>query len=101
MHLVEILLPVSDNDGKRFPEQKFAALRQELTDLFRGATAFTRAPAQGTFEDKGKVQRDDILIFEVMTERLDRTWWASYRSKLEAEFAQDEIVVRTSPIERL
>jgi hypothetical protein len=63
--------------------------------------AFTRAPAQGTFEDKGTVHRDDILIFEVMTDRLDRVWWASYRAKLEAAFAQDEIVVRTSPIERL
>jgi hypothetical protein len=41
------------------------------------------------------------LIFEVMSDSLDRAWWASHRSKLEAAFAQDEIVVRTSPIERL
>jgi hypothetical protein len=35
-----------------------------------------------------------------MTDSLDRAWWGSYRSKFEAAFAQDEIVVHTSPIER-
>ena len=101
MHLIEILLPVHDNQGRAFPEAKFAAIRQALTSRFGGATAFTRAPAQGTFEDKGKVQHDDIVIFEVMADALERDWWAAYRSKLEDEFAQDEIVIRASEITRL
>ena len=55
-----------------------------------------RAPAHGTTEDKGQVQHDDIVILEVMTEALDRNWWASYRTRLEEEFGQDEIVIRAT-----
>ena len=101
MHLVEILLPLSDNDGTRFPEQKFAAVRAVLTERFGGATAFTRAPALGTFAEGGKVRHDDIVIFEVMTHTLDRDWWAAYRSMLEDEFAQDAIVIRATTVDRL
>jgi hypothetical protein len=101
MHVVEILLPLSDNDGRRFPEQKFAAVRCALTERFGGATSFTRAPAHGTFVEGGSVQHDDIVIFEVMTHTLDRDWWAAYRSTLEDEFAQDEIVIRATKVDRL
>ena len=99
--MVEILLPVHDNQGRPFEESMFTRVREELTDRFGGATAFTRAPAQGTFDDRGQVQRDDIVIFEVMTPTLDRRWWASYRERLQQHFAQDEIVIRCMRIERL
>jgi hypothetical protein len=101
MHLIEILLPVFDNDGERFPETKFTALRAQLTERFGGATAFMRAPAHGTNEDGDKVQQDDIVIVEVMAENLDRDWWATYRRQLEKDFAQDEIVIRATSIDRL
>jgi hypothetical protein len=38
---------------------------------------------------------------EVMVEGLDRQWWSSYRSALEARFGQRELVVRAFPLERL
>jgi hypothetical protein len=101
MHLIEILLPVRDNHGRRFPEIKFIEIREALTGRFGGVTAFTRAPAQGTFDDKGKLQHDDIVIFEVMVESLDRDWWSAYRAMLEDEFAQDEIVIRAVGITKL
>jgi hypothetical protein len=101
MHLVEILLPVRDNDGRRFGEDMFSAVRQHLTDHFGGVTAFMRAPAHGTNESNGTVQHDDIVIFEVMTDTLERKWWATYRRELERRFAQDEIVIRASAMERL
>jgi hypothetical protein len=101
VHLIEILLPVSGNDHRRFPEAKFSEVREELTSQFGGITAFTRAPAHGMYEDNGRVHHDDIIIMEVMTEVLDRDWWRSYRIKLEKEFAQDEIVIRAFPIEPL
>lgn len=101
MHLVEILLPVRDNEGRRFAARKFAGVREELTERFGGVTTFTRAPAHGTNESDGSVQHDDIVIFEIMTLTLDREWWVSYRRGLEHRFAQDEIVIRASTIERL
>jgi hypothetical protein len=101
MHLVEILLPVSDNQGVRFGVEKFARVRETLASRFGGITAFTRAPAQGTSNAGGEFVHDDIVVFEVMTELLDREWWAAYRQELERDFEQHEILIRASTVQRL
>ena len=101
MHLVQILLPLYDNDGRRFPSSHFAALREELTERFGGLTSYSRAPAEGLWEDGSGTQRDDIVVYEVMTDTLDREWWADLRDQLTRRFAQDELVVRALRIERL
>ena len=98
MHLVELLLPLNDNSGKPFDLAKFDAVRQHLTERFGGLTAFTRSPAQGTTTGNGTTVDDEIVVFEVMTNTLDASWWGSYRLHLEREFRQDEIVVRASSI---
>lgn len=51
MYLVEILLPLNDNEGRPFDSEKFSALRERLTERFGGLTAFTRSPAQGTTQE--------------------------------------------------
>ena len=38
MHLVEILLPVADNEGKRFDARKYEKVRQDLSRRFGGIT---------------------------------------------------------------
>ena len=38
MHLVEILLPVADNEGRPFAAHKYADVREELTRRFGGIT---------------------------------------------------------------
>ena len=101
MNLVEILLPVNDNDGTPFAAEKFERVREILTHTFGGLTSFTRAPAEGLNKNKGRTERDDIIVLEIMTEQLDRQWWSAYRKTLEQEFSQDEIVIRASVIERL
>jgi hypothetical protein len=101
VHLIEILLPVRDNDGNRFSDSTFAGVRKLLTERFGGVTAFMRAPAHGTNESNGTVQQDDVVIFQVMAEALESDWWARYRRELENIFAQDEIVIRAMPIIRL
>jgi hypothetical protein len=101
VHLVEILLPLNDNDGHPFAPEKFESVRETLTRAFGGLTSFTRAPAEGLNKNKGKTERDDIIVLEIMTEHLDRKWWEAYRKTLEKEFSQDEIVIRASTIERL
>jgi hypothetical protein len=98
MHLVEILLPLHDNRGQPFEAEKYAEVRQQLTERFGGLTAFTRSPAQGTTTEGGKPVHDDIVVFEVMTEALDVPWWGSYRLRLEREFRQDQIVMRASTV---
>ena len=47
------------------------------------------------------MNRDDIVIFEVMADQLERPWWRQYRTELEQRFSQTELVIRASPIERL
>jgi cytochrome c556 len=98
MHLIEILLPLTDNSGRPFDAAKYAAIRQQLTERFGGLTAFTRSPAEGTTTDAGKTVHDDIVVFEVMTEKLDLSWWRDYRQQLEREFQQDAIVARASTV---
>lgn len=102
MHVVEIFLPLRRNDGSDQPRERFGTVRRELVERFGGLTAFTRAPAEGLWESgPGEVDRDSVVIFEVMTDKLDRASWARYRRELERLFEQDEIVIRGSVVERL
>lgn len=101
MHLVQILLPLFDNEGERLPEDVYRRLREELMDRFGGLTAFSRAPAEGLWAHESGTARDDIVVVEVMAETLDRGWWAAYRGELEARFRQEAIVIRAQAIERL
>ena len=102
MHLIEILLPLSDNDGKRFGPDLHAKVRDELIEHFGGVTAFNRSPAEGLWkEGAGEPDRDEIVIYEVMADWLDRGWWRGYRETLEKRFRQDEIVVRAREVELL
>ena len=102
MHQIQVLLPLYDNDGRPLSRDLFRAVATELTDRFGGLTAYTRAPAQGLWkEDADTTARDDIVIYEVMADRLDRDWWKAYRSELEARFRQEQVVVRAQAVEVL
>jgi hypothetical protein len=101
-HLVQILLPLYDNDGAPLPHALFAQVRAELVERFGGLTAYNRAPAKGLWkEDAEHVARDDIVVYEVMDAHLDRRWWAAYRQGLAARLRQQELVVRAQAIELL
>jgi hypothetical protein len=91
MHLVQLLLPRYDEEVSR-----------ELTQRFGGMTAYARAPAKGEWRPApGETVHDDIVVYEVMVETLERDWWSAYRRLLEQRFDQEELVVRTHEIERL
>jgi hypothetical protein len=95
VHLVQLLLPVYDNEGRRVPDDKFAEVRRELTAEFGGVTAYLRSPATGLWQrESGEVDRDEMVMFETMVDRLDPGWWKKYRSDLEERFSQEVIVAR-------
>jgi hypothetical protein len=97
-----LLLPLYDNSGRAFPAAQYTTIRDELTERFGGLTAYSRAPAQGLWNDAGgPTRRDDIVVYEVMTDTLDREWWREYRRALEQRFEQDELVIRSQSVERL
>lgn len=102
MHVVEIFLPLTRRDGAPQPHELFGRLRAELVERFGGLTAYSRAPAEGLWEsDDGSVERDSVVIFEVVAQRLDRGWWADLRTRLERDFAQEEVLIRAAAAERL
>jgi hypothetical protein len=96
VHLVQLLLPF----GRR--REMYERVFRELTERFGGMTAYSRSPAEGLWKKRrDAAERDDIVVVEVMVERLDRRWWARYRATLERRFRQREVVVRAHAIEAL
>jgi hypothetical protein len=101
MHLIQIILPLYADGGEKLDRKLFDEVKAELLRQFGGVTAFTRAPAEGLWDAQDAVHRDDVLLYEVLAESLDRDWWAVYRMRLEARFRQQEILMRALPAERL
>lgn len=101
-YLIQILLPLRDNDKNRFPSSRFSSVKNKLTDFFGGLTAFTRSPALGRWEvAPDEVVQDEIAVFEVMANELNRKWWGEYRKQLETLFQQERIIIRVHEIEIL
>ena len=102
MYLIQILLPLFDNDGHPFPQDEFLRLRDDLSERFGGITTYMRSPARGVWkETRESTVHDDIVIYEVMTEELDRDWWKSYREQLTRNFRQALLIVRVSEVQLL
>lgn len=102
MYLIDLLLPLYDNDQQALPSALFNEVREELMQRFGGLTAHTRAPVNGLWqEDDNHAVRDDLVIYEVMAAELDRQWWAQYRESLETRFRQEQVLIRAYPIEIL
>ncbi|MCE7886961.1 MAG: hypothetical protein DYH13_05590 [Alphaproteobacteria bacterium PRO2] len=102
MNLVQIFLPLFDDQKKIFSSDCFLSVKNQLIDEFGGMTAFTQSPATGLWQNTDdEVVKDRIVIFEVMTEKFDPEWWRSYRRLLEDQFKQDKIIIRTFQIETI
>jgi hypothetical protein len=100
MILVQILLPLYTNQRQLFSDETYENVRHTLTARFGGVTAYQRSPAFGHWKQSDEViVRDDIVVFEVMLENLDRPWWANYREHLRLVFEQDKLIVRALPFE--
>lgn len=102
-HLVQILLPTQMRDGAPVPHEQFGRVRVELTERFGGVTAYTRSPATGLWkrEEDDHIERDQLIMVEVVVEVLDREWWAGYREELERRFGQEEVHARALPVEKI
>jgi len=100
-YLVQILLPVADNAGDRFPKEIFQRIQAELAERYGGLTAYNRAPAKGVWRNQGRHQTDDIIVVEVMVDQLDEAWWRQFRHELEGLLRQETIVIRAQQIRTL
>jgi hypothetical protein len=99
MHLVELFLPLNDNEGSPFTRPVFASVEKELAEKFGGATAYPRAPASGIWKQGSEnTKRDDLVVYEIMTKTIDGDWWKAYREKLEQIFKQERVLIRSHEI---
>lgn len=101
MPLVQIFLPIADNQGNPFSEEIFKTIFEILTKRFGGITAFTQALADGLWEKGNEVQKDRIMFIEVMTENIEAEWWAKFRNHLETVLKQEEILIRSLEVQKL
>ena len=101
-HLVQILLPLHRCDGSDVPGEMFAEVRHELTERFGGVTAYSRSPATGLWKrTEAEVERDQVIMVEVVVDAFERDWWTQYRDSLARRFDQEEIHARAVAIERI
>ena len=101
-HLVQILLPMRARDGTALPAEMFATVRAELTERFGGVTAYSRSPATGLWKrDDEAIERDQVMMIEVVVDVFDREWWAAYRERLEQRFGQEEVHARALAMEQI
>ena len=101
-HLVQLLLPTRRRDGAPVAAEEFARVRVELTEQFGGVTAYSRSPATGLWKrDDEEIERDQVIMVEVVVDDLDREWWARYRGQLETRFDQEVVHARALPMEQV
>jgi hypothetical protein len=102
VHLIQILLPLYEKSGRKVSRALLRSTAKQLADEFGGLTVYTRAPAEGLWRRRGaKLDRDDVVVYEVMAQKVDLRFWGARRGKLEKEFVQDAIVVRAIRARRL
>ncbi|MDP2358502.1 MAG: hypothetical protein Q8M31_20925 [Beijerinckiaceae bacterium] len=101
MQIVEVFLPLKTGGGATVTQDIVEGIVGGLADRFGGATAFTRSPAEGLWKESDSIQKDRIIIIEVMVETVDVGWWADYRSRLEAQFEQDEVLIRVTACRKI
>ena len=77
MYLVQLLLPLYNNSGMRFEQELYSEVRNELMGRFGGITAYTRAPVHGLWHDSEQIVRDDLIIYEIMVQELDKSGGAN------------------------
>ena len=103
LYLVELFLPLVDRKGERLPATLYRGVRTELVNKFGGLTAHLRAPAAGLWKPSkdARVERDVLVIYEVLTPGIREQWWSNYRRRLEKRFGQRKILIRAQPVRLL
>ena len=92
MHLAEILLPMNDNSGRLFGAEKYAAARTYCGPLRR---------IDGVHPLGKQIVHDDIVVFEVMTEKARYAMVEYLSVSFGNGIRQDDVVIRASAITSL
>ncbi|ERJ59286.1 inorganic diphosphatase [Sphingobacterium paucimobilis] len=100
--LFEIFVPLTTQEGKSFPDRYYDDLKNLLLNEFGGVTVYHRSPATGAWDgNKTGIDQDQLIVFEVMSLSAEKKFWDTLKHELEMQFHQDEILIRSSRINRL
>ena len=100
MKLIELFIPLYDNEGEKFSDEHFENLKSELTDAFGGVTIYKKTSGYWK-EPERPVKKDEILIYEIMAEQIKKAYWQALKRRLLILFRQKDLVFRYSDIEML
>lgn len=97
--LFEIFLPLRDNSGNAFPKRHFEKLRNLLVKKFGGVTLYHRTPVRGVWDGpQSGVDRDDMIIYEVMASCGEEVFWRGLKEDLKKAFRQQELLIRSTTV---
>ncbi|PPK98941.1 hypothetical protein [Parapedobacter indicus] len=95
MKLVQVFVPLTDNDGNRFSESYFETLKSDLNEKFGGVTVYKQMPIEGFWkETEKKTEKDVLAIFEVLVDVMDTPYWKQLKVQLETNFRQKDLLIR-------
>ncbi len=102
MKLVQVFLPLYDNNKQVFSRSVYDELGNILKEEFGGVSLYRNASIEGLWKDEtGKTNYDELIIAEIMTEEINKVWWNRFRQRLEQIFMQQEILIRYLVFEKL
>ena len=101
MYLIQILLPLYDNNKQAFDRSLFDKVRDDLKNVLGGVTLYRNSPAEGAWNDKTGTDYDELITAEVITDSLHQAWWKQFKHEMEQTFKQKELMIRCIKFERL
>lgn len=100
--LVQIFLPLTDNNGQPFTGDWYVNISRELNECFNGVTVYQHAPVTGLWkQEERSTVKDELIIFEVMADNMDLAFWEPLKKQLEQQFSQESILIRSFSIQIL
>jgi len=93
--LIQLFLPLTNS---RSADKKLKALEQKLIKNFGGLSIYAQNPVFGSWREKGQLEKDKMMVFEVIVSVLDQEFWKELKSSLKKQFRQKEILIRSLDI---
>ncbi|MDQ0637814.1 inorganic pyrophosphatase [Pedobacter sp. W3I1] len=93
--LIQLFLPLINSPSA---DKKLKALEQKLIKNFGGLSIYAQNPVSGKWREKGQLEKDKMMVFEVMVPIFDQKFWQKLKTSLEKQFNQKEILIRSLDI---
>jgi len=100
--LIQLLLPLQDENGEVFPAARYAKVHKQLIEKFGGLTLYQRNPAEGYWKNgSSKTIKEPMLVHEVLSGAIEEDFWKQLKSSLMKEFRQQDIQITCSRISKI